>query len=214
MSACHAVTLDQLLGLRDGEPITSDVVTHVEQCAVCAHELTRLRNLQVALRAMPSLTPPAYDVSAIKNRATRKAHVRRWTGFATAASVSAITLLVVLSNLRHNTAATPIVVDSPTPAVPVESPEPAIEPLVVRSEQLESLMRQLPRRPHVQRAGTATTINALQNQIQWVDYQLSLAGDVGMNEHQSVQLWQDRVELMDTLVKVRYAEAQRFLISN
>jgi len=55
-------------------------------------------------------------------------------------------------------------------------------------------------------------IGDIQSRIQWVDYQLSLADDVGMSDRQSAALWQDRIRLMDTLVKVRSAEAQRFAV--
>jgi hypothetical protein len=73
-------------------------------------------------------------------------------------------------------------------------------------------LRRLPSRPVVERASTTTTIDSLQSSIQWLDYQLSVAADVGLSERQAAQLWEDRIQLMDSLVKVRFAEAQRFAV--
>jgi hypothetical protein len=86
--------------------------------------------------------------------------------------------------------------------------------LVIRSQQLDARLQQLPTRPRVERASTTVTIDSLEQRIQWVDYQLSLAQDVGLSESQASRLWQDRVRLMNSLVKVRYAEAQRFALLN
>jgi hypothetical protein len=81
--------------------------------------------------------------------------------------------------------------------------------LVIRSQELESRLQRLPRRPHIERGSTSATIDTLQSRIQWLDYQLSLSSDVGMTESQSAQLWENRIQLMDSLLKVRSAEAQR-----
>jgi hypothetical protein len=39
--------------------------------------------------------------------------------------------------------------------------------------------------------------------------QLSYAPDTGLNDAQAYRLWRERVDLMDSLVKVRYAESSR-----
>jgi hypothetical protein len=49
-------------------------------------------------------------------------------------------------------------------------------------------------------------IDTIEERIQWLDFQLSDAPDSGLNERQTQRLWSERVELMDSLVKVRYAE--------
>jgi hypothetical protein len=54
---------------------------------------------------------------------------------------------------------------------------------------------------------TAATIDTIEQRIQWLDFQLSNAPDGDLSEEQSRRLWRERVELMDSLVKVRYAEA-------
>jgi len=97
---------------------------------------------------------------------------------------------------------------------PVEQQTPAIDiietarvpELVARSQQLEDLLQKLPDRPRIERVSTAAMIDTIEDRIQWLDFQLSDARDSGLNEEQTRRLWRERVELMDSLVKVRYAE--------
>lgn len=207
MHACNAVTLDRLLSVRDGELVDAAATAHVEQCDVCTRELARLRATQAAIKSLPQLQAPPYDAGALRAR-LRNARVYRIVGTSAAAGVGALALLLALTlggnrdqsmvttNLAHE-----IAHDAPT--------GPELHSLVIRSQELESYLQRLPRRPRVERASTSIAIDSLQDSIQWVDYQLSLAGDVGMTDRQAARLWQDRVQLMDSLVKVRYAEAQR-----
>jgi hypothetical protein len=58
----------------------------------------------------------------------------------------------------------------------------------------------------IERVSTAAMIDTIEDRIQWLDFQLSDASDSGLNEEQTRRLWRERVELMDSLVKVRYAE--------
>ena len=78
--------------------------------------------------------------------------------------------------------------------------------LVARSQQLEGLLQKLPERPRIERVSTAAMIDTIEDRIQWLDFQLSDAPDSGLNEEQTRRLWRERVELMDSLVKVRYAD--------
>jgi hypothetical protein len=68
------------------------------------------------------------------------------------------------------------------------------------------LLQRLPERPRIERVSTAAMIDTIEDRIQWLDFQLSDASDSGLNEEQTRRLWRERVELMDSLVKVRYAE--------
>lgn len=91
------------------------------------------------------------------------------------------------------------------PGTTVTQPESAAEAelqrLVAQSQQLEAILHDLPARPAVERAMTAVTISALQDRIQLLDSQLAAAPDAG--------LWAERVQLMNSLVGVRYAESLR-----
>jgi hypothetical protein len=50
-------------------------------------------------------------------------------------------------------------------------------------------------------------IDSLEAQVQWLDHQLTLAGADG-RVPQAQQLWRDRIEVMNSLVQLRYVEAQ------
>ena len=52
-------------------------------------------------------------------------------------------------------------------------------------------------------------IDTLQAQVQWVDHQLSVFGATDEAPAVTERLWRERVEIMNTLVQLRYVEAQR-----
>jgi hypothetical protein len=84
----------------------------------------------------------------------------------------------------------------------------ALEPvgaLVARSQELEAVLNGLPR-PRVERAATSAAIDELQARIEVLDLQLSNADESGLSGPQAQQLWSRRVQLLDSLVSVRYAE--------
>jgi hypothetical protein len=80
--------------------------------------------------------------------------------------------------------------------------------LVAESQRLESLLAALPREPRLTRARTALTVADLEDRIQWVDYRLGLAHEAGLAAEPSERLWRERVDLLNSLVAVRYAEAR------
>ena len=62
--------------------------------------------------------------------------------------------------------------------------------------------------PRLTRASTALTVADLEERIQWVDYRLNLRAEDGLDSEQAQKLWRERVELLNSLVAVRYAEAR------
>jgi hypothetical protein len=84
-----------------------------------------------------------------------------------------------------------------------------VEGLIQRSMQLEQALRAMPAGPQVVSAGTAGTIAALEDRVALIDYQLSLESEHSLTPEQSRLLWRERVDLMNSLVQVRYAQAQR-----
>jgi hypothetical protein len=82
-----------------------------------------------------------------------------------------------------------------------------IPSLVSRSQHLEAVLQRLPPRPAVERAATSATIDDLQTRIQMLDQRLSASAKDDLD--QTRRLWSARVELMNSLVYVRYAEAAR-----
>ena len=83
----------------------------------------------------------------------------------------------------------------------------SIQSLVSRSQRLEAVLNTLPPRPTVERAATSAAIDDLQTRIQILDQQLSAAAND--DRYRTQRLWSARVQLMNSLVYVRYAEAAR-----
>lgn len=80
--------------------------------------------------------------------------------------------------------------------------------LMVESRELEEDLRQLPSQPQLVRAGTAATIAGLEDQIAAIDYRLN-ESSVDMTPEQIELYWRERVRLMNLLVQLRAAQAQR-----
>jgi hypothetical protein len=83
------------------------------------------------------------------------------------------------------------------------------EALMARSRLLEAALEHMRYEPQVVNAGTAATIEALEDHIALVDYRMNLDADEPLSPEQARRLWQQRVDLMDSLVNVRYAQLQR-----
>jgi hypothetical protein len=83
--------------------------------------------------------------------------------------------------------------------------------LVAQSAALERALDTLPAPRAVMRAGTAGTIASLEDRIAQIDRELMLATAAGVDSGQQAPLWQDRVEVMNALLQVRYANSQAFI---
>lgn len=198
--------IDQLLSLRDGDPVAAHIATHVESCSVCASQLAQLQQTRQRLQSLASFDPPAsaWDGIAERVQSRRTRHRSRFA--ITAAAVASI--LAVFIGIATRDEAPPADVRQ----VSTQHDSPAAAPLdqlVEQSRDLDAMLQHLPQRPSVERVAMAGTIDTLEQRIQWLDVQLSYAPDTGLNDAQAYRLWRERVDLMDSLVKVRYAESSR-----
>jgi hypothetical protein len=185
----------ELLALRDGTQVDAPVWQHVAGCAHCKLELTRLATLQQELHHLPPFEPPARAWPIIRDQVERLPQRRlgvhlAFSSAAAAASLVAALTLLWLVHREHETRGS----DS-------------IQSLVSRSQELEAVLQTFPPRPTVERANTSATIDDLQTRIQMLDQQLSAVPRDDRDRAQ--RLWSARVELMNSLVYVRYAEAAR-----
>ena len=204
----HA-SIDHLLSLRDGQPVDAATAAHVEQCQRCAAELRKLREMQLKLQSLPPLDPPASFAEIQRVMARPVAQPRRLVSPRLVAAVAFVALTTIFFvALRDETAPRPMAEhETQPPEQPTDVVEHARVPeLMAQSQHLEDLLQRLPERPRVERVSTAAMIDTIEDRIQWLDFQLSDAPDSGLNEEQTQRLWRERVELMDSLVKVRYAE--------
>ena len=205
--------IDHLLSLRDGEPVDAATAAHVEQCQHCSAELRKLRETRAQLQSLPQFDAPLSFQELQRAMERPVVAPRRTLPTRLVAGLAFITLTTIFFvALRDETA--PTVAERVQPqGTPVEEATSLIDvgtarvpELVAQSRRLEDLLQQLPERPRIERVSTAAMIDTIEERIQWLDFQLSDAPDSGLNERQTQRLWSERVELMDSLVKVRYAE--------
>jgi len=205
--------IHQLLSIRDDQPVDAGVARHVEQCSTCAAEAARLQLAQRNLRSLPAIDPPAAAWSGIQGRLEEQPAAARvrWSliaGLMAAAVLVVVVSIGVIDSHQRLEVAEAVVPAPPVPAAVVPlAPVPTVDQLVAQSRQLDGLLQDLPQRPSIERIATAATLDSIEERIQWLDVQLSFASTADLNETQAQRLWSERVDLMDSLVKVRYAEA-------
>jgi hypothetical protein len=211
----HAHT-EQLLNLRDGEPIDAQVARHVADCPSCLLELDRLKQMQGQLRSLPARQAPMAAWENIQANVEQQSAAGAQWRLAPVAAAAGLVALVSLVALRFVGGGQPYetprvkLQEQPVPTV-VETPPlsaATVEQLVQQSRQLEDVLRNLPEPPRVERAALAATTDIIEQRIQWLDFQLSFEPEAQLSKEQTRRLWHERVDLMDSLVKVRYAQAQ------
>ena len=196
-----------LLELRDGGAVAADAAAHVEACAVCRTELARLRALREGLRALPPV-PPGPElwprvVAAVEPpvvvMVARRSRLRlAVAGIAASVAVAVSVALVVLGG-------GPGIAGPGAVPVALASAEPTMGDLRQRSQRLESVLAALESTPRVTSARSAGAIAELEDGIALVDYQLGQVEPSVADDALQRALWKKRVELMESLVTVRYA---------
>ncbi len=206
----HA-SVEQLLSIRDGAPVTADIAGHVARCCECSDELARLARVRAGLQTLPAPTAPSSAWAAIAARLDAPGRRRRrWVTVAAATAVAAVVAWAALPGPRPGDPAAPAALPSEAvTTTPVSAPQPSdVDTLVAQSRQLEQLLRTLDRQsPRVMSATTAGTIAGLEDGIAVIDYGLTYDDQIGGESSQ--RLWRQRVDLMNSLVQVRGAQLQR-----
>ncbi len=168
--------------------------------------------LHEGLNSLPDTPPPRALWERIREQAEAEGLVRKRRDFrnwyAGAGLAAAVVMAVMLIPQPPGTQPG----DEPGYVTPyprlAQDPTNGLQPLMVRSAQLEQNLRALPAEPSVVRAGTAATIIELEDRIAAIDYQLS-DPDAGLTPAETEIFWRERVRLMESLVQLRYAQAQR-----
>ncbi len=168
--------------------------------------------LKQRLRALPDTPPPR----SVWERTRAQAEAEGLIGHGTAARsrvwylggglAAAVALSAVM--VRGFMPEEPVFSPTPTNDVSNVAPVNVLEALMVESRELESDLRSLPAEPRVVRAGTRATILEIEDRIAAIDYQLSDPQSRLTAEEQEI-FWRERVRLMKSLVRLRYAQAQR-----
>jgi hypothetical protein len=197
----------ELLTLRDGAPVAARSAEHVSSCELCGAEIARLKELRTRLRQLPGFAPPRGAWAAIEQTLSApQPVVTSVMGTRAALLIAGLLVATLLSALLWQSRQ--VRPSANHPSINAEFGSVRTQPLsslVARSQRLESLLRGLPR-PAVERAATSAAIDELQTRIQLLDVQLSGAQGSDPDGGQAQQLWTARVQLLDSLFGLRYAE--------
>lgn len=162
------------------------------------------------LRELPELAPPPGVWERVLEAQRARASKRRFRrGLALAAAVAVAVASPVLYVATRDAPTLPTLV-----VVPEQVPEPrrarSYEPLMAESARLERLLAEMPApRPLVVGAAAGTVVG-LEDRIAVIDAQLSYAAARDLAPPYREALWGERVELMNALVVVRFAQMQGF----
>jgi hypothetical protein len=184
-------TMDDLLALRDGEASVW-ARRHVEECAACRAELEGLYQRVAQLKALPALRPPRDRWSVVRDTIVvqRTQRRRRWAGYGLA-TAAAIVGLMVLGPMSGNIG----IADELAQAKQ-------------QSAQLESTLQDYDPESRVMSGREAEITARLEDQIAQVDGRLADLDAQAAREAQLVDLWRQRVQLMEQLVQVRVTRAK------
>ncbi|HSQ68900.1 MAG TPA: hypothetical protein VLM41_02350 [Steroidobacteraceae bacterium] len=207
--------IDQLLSLRDGEPVDAEVLRHVSRCPECSASLQRAAALAARLRSLP-VERSRSGWEGVRQRLAqqerRRERSRRQARVIAGGAAAAMLIMLGSRFIAPGLVVSDGPAQSMAAAGAVPGPHASLEELKGRSRELERLLAVMPARPAVERADTAVPIDSLEARVQWLDHQLSLGDDGGRDAGDSENLWRDRVEAMDALVRLRYVEAQRIML--
>ncbi len=184
-------TMDDLLALRDGDASVW-ARRHVEDCAACRSELDGLYQRVAQLKALPPLRPPRDRWSAVRDaiRAERAQRRRRWLGYGLATAAALVGVMVI------------------GPALGNTGSAEDLAQAKRQSAQLESTLRAFDAESRVMSGQEAEFTARLEDQIAQLDGRLADLDARAAREAQLVDLWRQRVQLMEQLVQVRVTRAR------
>ncbi len=195
------LTIEQLVALREPglEPGDQAARAHLDSCEACRDDFDRLHQRVARLRALPVLRPArdhwlAIDARlAAERRAFRRQRIRR-IGFAGVAAAASVALVVAVGGVR-----------GPEPAAATTEISRAME----RSRALEEAIDFYNPGARVLDGRTARVAQDIEERIAALDQELELLDvtpDVS-REFRQLELWRERVGLLDALVDVHVTRA-------
>jgi hypothetical protein len=191
------LSMEALLSLREPgtEPGVAAAREHLNECSVCQAELHRLHQRVARLKALPTLRPSRdrWPETAARFRAERLRRRTRQVGFAGLAAAALVALAVT-------------VVDRPRA---VETNPNQINQAMERSQALESALSEYNPEGRVLDGRTARIAQELEDRIARLDRQLEMTelSQKQARDQELLQLWRERVGLLDALVDVHATHA-------
>lgn len=161
---------------------------------------TDLSEWSARLSVLPEFEPPVDGWEAViaARRRREAGEPRRWPVALAAVVLAAVVGLAwqLQSTRRELVAAN---------TAPIDSAAYADDSVRAQNSRLEELLAALPE-ARVMRGSTAFTVSQLEDRLAFVDDRLSrITLEPNAPEH-AERLWRERVELMNSLVQVRYAD--------
>jgi hypothetical protein len=183
-------TMDDLVAVRDGEGSVW-ARRHVEECGTCRGEMDALYQRVAQLKALPALRPPRDRWASVRDTivAERTRRRRRWmrAGMALAAAIAGVMIVRPMTQ-------GPVLADELAQAKQ-------------HSAQLEDSLQLYDIDGRVMSGTQAELTARLEDQIAALDGQLAQANEQAARDAQLVDLWRQRVDLMQQLVQVRVTRA-------
>ncbi len=182
-------TMDDLVAVRDGEGSVS-ARRHVEECGECRGEMEALYQRVAQLKALPALRPARDRWHVVRDAITaERARRRRWTRAGLALAAALVGLMVVRPLLQS-----PLLADELAQAK-------------LESAQLENTLQDADPEGRVVSGREAELTARLEDQIALLDGRLGQLSERALEQGQVVDLWRQRVDLMQQLVQVRVTRA-------
>ena len=185
------------------------------------------------LRTLPDMQPPPDAWRKIRAR-QRRGLPAAWAGLAVAACIALFAVALVTREEAPVAPVEPMLVENrqatPAHTGKVQRRVVSIDELRRRSQHMERVLQGLPRNPGIVQVDVAGAVGDLQDRIAVVDYELARSARRAGAQERSViarwpadpsaafrpasrdntavsfDLWQQRVDLMDRLVRARYME--------
>jgi hypothetical protein len=191
------LTIEALLSLRDtgSEPGTAAAREHLEHCALCQQEFDRLHQRVARLKALPPLRPgrDRWPETVARFRAERSRRRIRRVGLAGLAAAAALALALGIGDR------------APAPDLTASQ----LNEAMVRSQALESALSAYNPDGRVLDGRTARMAQELEERIARVDRALEATELLQQQarDQELLQLWRERVGLLDALVDVHLTRA-------
>jgi len=191
------LSMEALLSLREPgtEPGVAATHEHLNECSVCQAELHRLHQRVARLKALPTLRPSRdrWPETAARFRAERLRRRTRRVGFAGLAVAASVALAVTVVDRSQ----------------PVETNPNQINQAMERSQALESALSEYNPEARVLDGRTARIAQELEDRIALLDRQLEMTelSPKQARDQELLQLWRERVGLLDALVDVHATRA-------
>lgn len=173
---------------------------HVAACTECLGELARVRAIRAGLAGLPAVEAPAGAWAG----ALARAAARRQGSPARAATPAS---LAMAASLVAMLAAGIILARAPSDLPLAEQPVPLAQPidgLVAENTRLEAMLAGMPQ-SRTARVGTAYTVAAIEDRLALLDDRITVVSLEPHAPEAEEALWRERVNLMNSLVQVQYA---------